>query len=61
MVKHRKPAERRRTLYLRVRLTPDAHARITEAADAANITVSAWVVDRLMKAARAERRETESE
>jgi uncharacterized protein (DUF1778 family) len=55
-IKRRKPDEERRTLYLRVRLTADQDALIKEAAALAGITVSSWAVERLVRAARSERR-----
>jgi hypothetical protein len=55
-VKRRKPEEQRRTVYLRVRLTAEQEALIKEAAAIAGITVSAWAVERLIRAARTEKR-----
>jgi uncharacterized protein (DUF1778 family) len=55
-IKRRKPDEDRRTVYLRVRLTPEQDAMMKEAAALAGITVSAWAVERLFRAAKAERR-----
>jgi predicted HicB family RNase H-like nuclease len=51
---HRKPAAKRRTKYLRVRLTPDVHERFEAAAEAAGINLSAWVTDRLLRVAKDE-------
>lgn len=53
-IKRRKPADLRKTVYLRVRLTPDQDREIREAAGHAGISVSAWVIERLLKAARTE-------
>jgi uncharacterized protein (DUF1778 family) len=55
-IKRRKPDEERRTLYLRVRLTPEQDAMMKEAATSAGITLSSWAVERLVRAAKAERR-----
>jgi len=55
-IKRRKPDDERRTLYLRVRLTPEQDAMMKEAASSAGITVSSWAVERLVRAAKAERR-----
>jgi uncharacterized protein (DUF1778 family) len=53
----RKPAEKRREKFLRVRLTDEQDRLMKEAADAAGITVSSWAVERLVKSARAELRQ----
>jgi predicted HicB family RNase H-like nuclease len=50
----RKPAAKRRTKFLRVRLTPDVHDKFEKAADAAGINLSAWVTDRLLRVAKQE-------
>jgi hypothetical protein len=42
-----------------VRLTTEADTMIREAADAAGITVSAWATERLVSAAKRERKEAE--
>jgi uncharacterized protein (DUF1778 family) len=55
-IKRRKPDEERRTLYLRVRLTPEQDVMMKEAATNAGITLSSWAVERLVRAAKAERR-----
>jgi uncharacterized protein (DUF1778 family) len=55
-IQRRKPDEERRTLYLRVRLTADQDAMMKEAAASAGITVSSWAVERLVRAAKAERK-----
>jgi uncharacterized protein (DUF1778 family) len=55
-ITRRKPDEERRTLYLRVRLTPEQDALMKGAAASAGITVSSWAVERLIRAAKAERR-----
>jgi hypothetical protein len=55
----RKPAEKRRTEFLRVRLTAETLTMIQEAAESAGITVSAWATERLVRAARQERRAAE--
>jgi uncharacterized protein (DUF1778 family) len=52
--KRRKPAEKRREAYLRIRLTDEQDKAIRQAADAAGITISAWAVERLFRAARLE-------
>lgn len=54
--KRRKADDKRRTKFLRVRLTDAAYTMITEAAEAAGITVSAWVTERLLAAAKRERK-----
>jgi hypothetical protein len=53
-VKRRKPKEKRREAYLRVRLTTEQDTTIRAAADAAGITISAWAVERLFRAAKEE-------
>ena len=53
----RKPAEKRREKFLRVRLTPEQDLLLKEAASAAGITVSSWAVERLLKVARNELRQ----
>jgi uncharacterized protein (DUF1778 family) len=55
-IQRRKSDEERRTLYLRVRLTADQDAMLKEAANSAGITVSSWAVERLVRAAKAERK-----
>lgn len=55
-VKRRKADEDRRTVYLRVRLTSEQDELIKEAAALAGITVSAWCVERLLRAARSEKK-----
>jgi uncharacterized protein (DUF1778 family) len=55
-IKRRKADEERRTVYLRVRLTADQNELIKEAAALAGITVSAWSVERLVRAARSEKK-----
>jgi uncharacterized protein (DUF1778 family) len=55
-IQRRKADEDRRTVFLRVRLTPEQDAMLKDAAASAGITVSAWAVERLVKAAKAERR-----
>jgi len=55
-IKRRKPDEERRTVYLRVRLTEEQDAMFKESAKNAGITVSAWAVERLVRAAKAERK-----
>jgi uncharacterized protein (DUF1778 family) len=52
--RHRKPADRRRTEHLRVRLTPRELELLREAAERSNLLVSEWVVERLMRTAREE-------
>lgn len=53
-IKRRKPASKRKTAYLRARTTEAVEAEIKAAADRAGISLSAWMVDRLLKAARQE-------
>lgn len=55
-VKRRKPAEARKEAHLRVRLAESHMDEIKGAAERAGISVSAWVIERLLKAARAERK-----
>jgi uncharacterized protein (DUF1778 family) len=55
-VKRRKAEEDRRTLYLRVRLTEAQDAMFKQAAADSGITVSSWAVERLVRAAKAERK-----
>lgn len=50
----RKPEEKKRTKWLRVRLTPETDALIKAAAETAGITVSAWATERLVSAAKKE-------
>ena len=59
-VKRRKTDEERRTLYLRVRLTAEQDVLIKEAAALAGITVSSWAVERLLRAAKAEKKAEQS-
>ena len=51
-IKRRKPASERRTVYLRVRLTEEQQQMIKAAADHTGVTVSAWCVMMLVRAAR---------
>ena len=53
----RKPEEKKRTRWLRVRLTPEVDDAIKAAADAAGVTVSSWATERLFAAAKKEARE----
>lgn len=46
-------------MYLRVRLTAEQDALFKEAASLAGITLSSWAVERLVRAAKAERRAEE--
>jgi uncharacterized protein (DUF1778 family) len=55
-IQRRKSDEERRTVYLRVRLTGEQDALLKEAAASAGITLSSWCVERLVRAAKAERR-----
>lgn len=55
-VVRRKPEEDRRTFFLRVRLTAEQDALIKGAAATAGISVSSWCVERLVRAAKQERR-----
>lgn len=59
-IKRRKPAAERKTLYLRVRLTQEQHDLLKEVAGHAGISISAWAIERLLRAARAEQRGRES-
>ncbi|HVV83178.1 MAG TPA: hypothetical protein VHE35_08860 [Kofleriaceae bacterium] len=59
-IKRRKPAAVRKTVFLRVRISEAQDAEFKEAAEAAGITVSAWATERLLAAARAERRKREA-
>ena len=43
-----KPPKAQRTRHLRTRLTPEQYARVAACANAAGITISAWVAERLM-------------
>jgi uncharacterized protein (DUF1778 family) len=56
-VKRRKPDDERRTVYLRVRLTAEQDTMFKSAASSAGITTSSWAVERLVRAAKAERRD----
>lgn len=56
-IQRRKADEDRRTVFLRVRLTPEQDSMIKEAAASAGITVSSWTVERLLRAAKVERKE----
>jgi uncharacterized protein (DUF1778 family) len=53
-IKRRKPASERREVYLRVRLTEEQQKLIKAAASHTGVTVSAWCVMTLVKAARHE-------
>lgn len=52
--KRRKPADQRKEVYLRARVTAGHEEEIKAAALKAGISISAWMVDRLLKAARQE-------
>jgi predicted HicB family RNase H-like nuclease len=54
-VKRRKPAEVRKTVYLRVRISEAHDEEIKAAAARAGISVSAWCTERLLKCARQEK------
>lgn len=56
-IERRKPASARRESHLRVRVAETHMAEFKVAAESAGITLSAWVVERLLKAARQEARE----
>jgi uncharacterized protein (DUF1778 family) len=56
-----KPEEKRRSKFLRIRLTPEQDAMIKDAAETAGITVSAWASERLLAAAKRERKLAEKE
>jgi uncharacterized protein (DUF1778 family) len=55
-IKRRKAAADRRTQFLRVRVTAEQQEMFKEAAASAGITVSSWAVERLVSAAKAERK-----
>jgi hypothetical protein len=55
-IKRRKPAAERKALYLRARVTEAHLAEFQDAARDAGISVSAWTIDRLLRAARQERK-----
>jgi uncharacterized protein (DUF1778 family) len=55
-IQRRKPDEDRRTVFLRVRVTPEQDAMLKDAAASAGITLSSWAVERLVRAAKAERK-----
>ncbi len=54
-IKRRKPAEQRKTVYLRVRISEAHEAEIKAAAEKVGISISSWVTERLLKAARQEK------
>ncbi len=53
-VKRRKPAEVRKMDNLNIRLAASHKAEIAAAAERTGISISAWAVERLLKAARQE-------
>lgn len=53
-IKRRKPKERRKTDYIRARVTEAHKALMQKAADEAGIPLSSWIVDRLLRVAREE-------
>lgn len=53
-IKRRKAEKDRKTEWLRARTKPEHKALMQQAADRAGINLSAWIVDRLVKAARVE-------
>lgn len=53
-IKRRKPAERRKTEYLRVRVSREQLKMIQDSAARAGISTSAWTIERLLRAARDE-------
>jgi hypothetical protein len=57
-IKRRKPASERRTAFLRVRLTDEQHELITTAAASMGISISAWTVMSLVRAAREQAKRT---
>lgn len=57
-IKRRKPAEVRKEAHLRVRVAESHMAEFKAAAQAAGISVSAWCVERLLKCARHENRQS---
>ena len=54
VIKRRKPAAVRKVVFLRVRISEAHDAEFKAAAERAGISVSGWVTERLLKAARAE-------
>ena len=52
MVRPKKPAEERRSKAIRVRLRPAEDAEIRRAARRSGLSLSNWLRDRLLKAAR---------
>jgi hypothetical protein len=52
--RRRKPKDKRREAYLRVRLTAEQDRMFRDAADNAGTTVSSWAVQRLFRAAKEE-------
>ncbi len=53
-IKRRKPANERRDVYLRVRITEEQQELLKAAAKHTGVTVSAWCVMELLRAARRE-------
>jgi len=53
-IKRRKPADVRKEAHLRVRMSESHMEEIQTAATKAGISVSAWVTERLLRAARQE-------
>lgn len=53
-IKRRKPAEVRKMDNLNIRLSASHKAEIAAAAERTGISISAWAVERLLKAARQE-------
>lgn len=47
-------SEKKRSVYLRVRITPALDRVVKEAAERAGISVSAWATERLVRCARSE-------
>jgi uncharacterized protein (DUF1778 family) len=58
-MKHRKPPDERRTDVIRCRITPGQRVLFSTAAQRAGLTVSAWLVERAVRAARLENHEAE--
>jgi len=59
-VVRRKPEEERKTQYLRVRLTAEHYAMLSELARHRGIALSAWVTQALLDVAREEIRQREA-
>ena len=56
-IKRRKHAAARKEAHLRIRVAESHKAELLEAAERAGISLSAWVIERLLKCARQESRQ----